>query len=254
MKDVDDAICMDVLGHTVFLDCASLSVEIQVQDLKADAWTSSLSAIISESFVGADLSLKMAGRLGSTVSVNPDRTGRAYVKPFFAQAYAPLRFASAHLLRACYWWIECLNERPLSVQYADGLPRPSTVIWSDAAGVSRKIAFVACVWSSSGPRWYWSCLTLPQDIWDLLIARHDEPIQFQEFVDIPMAYSSLALRGHLVHQWIDNNSVLWSMLKGSSRLPEVNAGVARSWTDFREQQIAWLPRDERREYRRWSYA
>ena len=113
MKDVDDAMCLDVLGHTVVLDCASLSVEIQVQKLEANAWTSSLRVIISESFVGADLSLKMAGRLGSTVSVNPDRTGRAYVKPFFAQAYAPLRFASAHLLRACYWWIEYLNERPL---------------------------------------------------------------------------------------------------------------------------------------------
>ena len=113
------------------------------------------------------------------------------------------------------------------------------MIWPDAAGVSRKIAFVAYVWSSSGPHWYWSCLPLPRDIWDLLTDRHDEQMQFQEFVGIPIAYSSLALRGHLVHQWIDNDSVLWSMLKGSSRLPEVNAGVARSWTDFRKQQIGW---------------
>eukprot|EP00959_Pyramimonas_sp_CCMP1952_P235387 4918630-Pyramimonas_sp.AAC.1 len=59
----------------------------------------------------------MAGRLSFAASVTAGKVGRAHIKPFFAQAYAPLRGegASCWLLQAAAWWLVYLAEVPAIV-------------------------------------------------------------------------------------------------------------------------------------------
>ena len=68
------------------------------------------------------------------------KVGRAFTKPFFAQAFAPLPGYSPVLLRASLWWKDYLRSQHLRHRYADVCRRQRVTLWTDAAGESRFLA------------------------------------------------------------------------------------------------------------------
>ena len=73
---------------------------------KAAKWSDILLRVIATGIMSPGLAKKMAGRLSWAAQTTFRRAGRAMVRPFFAQAFAPLRGARASpaLLSACHWW------------------------------------------------------------------------------------------------------------------------------------------------------
>ena len=181
--------------------------------------------------------LKLAGRLTSAVTMSLDRVGRAFVKPFYAQAYDPYQRISAMLERACVWWIEYLSFRPPHTFRVECC-RPLIWMWTDASGESRLLGAVCLKIVGGMSSWFYTALNTPHAIWDQLIDRGDHQIGYQEFLAVLLGYASFRLNDVLMFAFIDNQGVLRSILKGSSRHPEMNMGVGKFWLDMAQFQIA----------------
>jgi hypothetical protein len=181
-------------------------------------------------------SLRMAGRLGSALVIDKNRNGRAYIKPFFAQAYNPLPMISAHLHRSCEWWIHYLSCNPEYVIDPLSSGRPTIRLWTDASGVSRWLCGV--LHTRCG--WLWTSMQLPQLVWDQLLDREDHQIQYQEFLAIVLAVETFDIADAMILGFVDNNSVLAAIPKGSSRNPEVALGIAKLWETFTSRNVAWF--------------
>ena len=181
----------------------------------------------------------MAGRLQAAVSMSVDRTGRAFIKPFYAQANQPLKRVSPRLVHAADWWIKYLTLRSLSSLSLAG-DRPTVHMWTDAAGRSRIIAAVLMCWIDGARSYFWTSMEVPQLIWDQLLDRGDEQIGYQEFLAVVLGYCSFGLRQTLAIGFIDNDGVLASLVKGSARPPEVNTGIGHLWLDFAADGVSFI--------------
>ena len=76
-------------------------------------------------------------------------------------------------------------------------------------------------------RYYYLGVTrtwLPESVWNHLLDREDHQTGYQEFIAFAVAYHSFGLSEVLLVEFIDNDGVLLSLLRGSSRLPEINVG------------------------------
>ena len=82
---------MIVLGAAVHSGWAKKLVTMCVEQAKADKWASQLKLMIDESKCVAEQAGKMAGKLNFAVTVQANRVGGAFIKPFYARQYAPLR-------------------------------------------------------------------------------------------------------------------------------------------------------------------
>ena len=117
-KDVDDTLQMVVLGSAVRIMLAARAVTTAIAEKKAVKWADLLMKAVQENRLEWDEAAKMADRLSAAVTAAHDKVGRAYIKPFFAQAYQPLPHMSATLIRASHWWAQYLTERPPSIHEA----------------------------------------------------------------------------------------------------------------------------------------
>ena len=239
-KDNDDTLSLPVLGSLVTVHLKHRSVTTQVAPQKAK-WADLLEQQRLQSEMSSTTALKMAGRLGSAVTSSMCKVGRAFIKPFFAQAFAPLLVYSPLLLRASLWWEDYLRSQHLHHRYADVCRRHRVTLWTDAAGESRRIA---AVFARHGPdgtfTWEYTRIWLPESVWDHLLDREDHQIGYQEFIAFAVAYHSFGLSEVLLVEFIDNDGVLLSLLRGSSRLPEVNFGVGMTWQDMAARDISLL--------------
>ena len=102
---------------------------------------------------------------------------------------------------------------------------------------------------SSGTRTTWSGryfylgitrTWLTESVWNHLLDREDHQIGYQEFIAFAVAYHSFGLSEVLLVEFIDNDGVLLSLLRGSSRLPEINFGVGMTWQDMAARDISLL--------------
>ena len=76
----------------------------RIDETKAGKWALMLEDIVLKERLAVEASLKMAGRLGSAVTCSLDKVGRAFIKPFFAQAYDPRKWITPQLYNASKWW------------------------------------------------------------------------------------------------------------------------------------------------------
>ena len=109
-------------------------------------------------------------------------------------------------------------------------------IWVDAAGESRHIAMVA---SYDGKTVYCHCRS-PDEWWNILAERGDHQIGNQEMLSIVLALESVpkeVLDGACVTLFCDNEGVLHSMIKGSSRCTETNQMIGRCWYQIMRRRI-----------------
>ena len=89
---------------------------------------------------------RMAGRFVWATSWACDKVGRAWVKPFHAQALRPMinNVASPWLLAACKFWIAFLDKQPEMYTTLDEFngKRKKVHSWGDAIGKTLWIAAV----------------------------------------------------------------------------------------------------------------
>ena len=111
-------------------------------------------------------------------------------------------------------------------------------MWTDASGESRTLSAVCLKLLGGAPFWYFTYLRTPEVIWDQLIDREDHQIGYQEFLGVLLGFESFGLQNVLACVFIDNQGVLKSILKGSSRHPEMNMGIGKLWLEMACRQIA----------------
>ena len=237
-KSCDDLTRMVVIGSEVMLNWLDKQLHTRLNPLKADRWSRIVLEIISTCHLPADEALKMAGRLSSAVTSAHDRIGRAFIKPFYAQAFDPLPSASPLLVSAAGWWYKFLAVAPPKTWHALTLVRPLRWVWTDAAGPTRWIAAVQLCLQGTQATWSYTAMVLPLHIWEQLLDRRDHQIAYQEFVAILLAVESFVLSQCLVFMFIDNDSVLYSVVKGRGSNPEVNIGIGRLWMEFASRHVA----------------
>ena len=89
-KAADDMLRMIVLGAQVVVEMASASATVCVAPAKSQKWIRLLQVLIDTMVCDAESASKHAGRLGFAVTVAADKVGRAFTKPFYAQAISPM--------------------------------------------------------------------------------------------------------------------------------------------------------------------
>jgi hypothetical protein len=156
-KSEDVSFLLKILEAEVTILVESSQVRWRIDPLKSQRWLDMLQKILDSRTLDPVLALRMAGRLGAALVMDKNKNGRAYIKPFFAQAYDPLPSISAHLQRACEWWINYLACYPEYIIDPRSSSRPTPRLWTHASGVSRWLCGV--LQTSDG--WYWTALQVP---------------------------------------------------------------------------------------------
>eukprot|EP00435_Cladocopium_sp_Y103_P044779 s1987_g12.t1 len=236
-KDADDAIRMVCLGAEVEAMFSTRQLRTHVDHAKAAKYISSLRSFLAAGLLTPGEASKLAGRLSFSVTVSGNRVGRAFIKPFHAQAHSPLPgFAISPLLRSsANWFIQYLNFCPTSVRSATAQCRTKVITWSDAAGESR---WVASVVFHDGNFW-WTRIRTPNEVWSVLLPRDDSQIQFQELLGVLLTWGTFAtlLQGALWLAFVDNDSILHTLTKGSGGGAEVHLCVGRLWLELAARQV-----------------
>ena len=127
------------MGARVALDVAAMSVSATVDARKAQRWATELRCMTRER-CSPDHAAKYAGRLAFTCTIAAGRQGRAFVKPFYAQANAPLHGFDMSPTKF-------LELKP-SVRLAVGHTTRETV-WTDASGEDSclgNVLYASCSW------------------------------------------------------------------------------------------------------------
>ena len=173
----------------------------------------------------------MAGRISFSVIVSGNKVGRAFIKPFHAQAHHPLpgHMMSPWLERASRWFIQYLELSPTSWRGLEEEQRDHIITWSDAAGESR---WVAAVVFFQG-RWFWTRIMTPDAMWSQLLERGDNQIGFQEMLGVLLTWATFGhlLKGSLWTSYGNNDGVLHAIANGGGGASETHACVGQLWLE-----------------------
>eukprot|EP00971_Amphidinium_carterae_P116065 2299382-Amphidinium_carterae.1 len=189
-KDADDALLMVVLGAQVSLSFyPEPKLTMKVDEDKASRWASALQTSLVDQVMSPGEAAKLAGKLSFAVTVQANKVGRAFVKPFFAQSHDPLQgnVISSLLRQAIMWWIEYLTLRPPAVRKFLQQSRQQTVVWTDASGEG----WLGAVLHLDGHFLYTRMLA-PSHITDQLLPRADCQIAFLEFLAVALALETFS--------------------------------------------------------------
>ena len=235
-KSGDFLASMCVLGAQVTFDLAKTMVKTVVDETNAVKWKGILATSKLEGSMESPIAEKMAGRLQSAVGISQSNCGRAFVRPFYAQTYAPLRWNSALLSLSIDWWIQYLTVRPPALSFLLSDHR-EVWLWTDASGLERGLGAVSM--HKQGDAWIFrsTSMVLPETIWNQLVARGDNQIGYQEFAAVAMGFETLICDSDVVLSFIDNEGVLSAILNATSRAPEVNIGVGNFWLYLADRNI-----------------
>ena len=221
------------------LDVTDMSVSAAVDANKAKRWATELCGMTREKMCSPDQAAKYAGRLAFTCTIAAGRQGRAFVKPFYAQANAPLHGfgMSPALLKAALWWTKFLELKP-SVRLAVGHTTRETIwAWTDASGEDACLGVVVYAKGNC----YYTYLDAPPAVLDQLLHRQDSQINFLEMLAVLLFVTTFQniICNTAAFVFIDNNGVLGSLLRGSSKAPEVNILTGKIW--LHPAEWSWAP-------------
>ena len=180
-KDASDVISVALLEATVIVHQPNCTVLVKVEKEKAEKWVNILLAWLASGVCSPQDAAAMPGRLSFSVTLAANRVGRAFIKPFYDQQFAPMHgsMISKRLYMAMRWFIEYLITRPPAEVTGIKL-RPRVVSWHAAAGSSRWVAAVLRVKDV----FLWTRMRTPQHLWQQLAPRDDEQIGFQELLGL----------------------------------------------------------------------
>ena len=74
-------------------------------------------------------------------------------------------------------------------------------------------------------------MRVPRHIWKQLLPRNDDQIGSQEFLAVILGVYSFGLPSCMLWAFVDNQSVLGSIVKGSCCLAELNPAIGKLWLD-----------------------
>ena len=232
---------LHVLGLVLSFVPRPLVATVSIDPAKARKWTGILATILSTRQCAQRVAIKMAGRLSFAVMSSTGRVGRAYIKPFFAQANAPLPAgrASTLMMQAAAWWVKYFAILPVSNIQCGGFERKAVRAWTDAAGASRWVA--AVIHTSGG--FLWTRARLPDALWDQFLPREDEQIGSQELMAVPLLAATFQdyLQGATLTLAIDNSGVVGNVIKGVGSASDHNAAIAKIWLNFAAAGVSpWI--------------
>ena len=237
-KSVEELGKLVVLGAQVAVNLAAKTISVQIDEKKSVRWANALLELLKSGKCEQSTASRMAGRLSFAVTVALGKVGRAYIRPFFAQANSPTpKLALSPAMRhACSWWVEWLTERFDQSVQVDPSARQRVQAWTDASGASRCLS--AVVYASG--RWYYTYMTVPDEIWSLFLPRNDEQIGMQEFLAVPLLFATFQplVVGSLLLLAVDNQGVLHALIKGRSSAADLNYGVGRHWLDVARLRVS----------------
>ena len=218
-KSLDSSLPMDVLGIEVDVNWSRKLITLCVMQEKAQKWLAALRRILEFRTLSPDEASRMAGRLSFAVSAAANRVGRAFVKPFYAQANAPMMGwrCSTMLMNATLWWVTYL-ERRVKATVSSTLACRHWICWTDASGAARLIA--AVIASPSGI--FFARARVPDWIRRQVLPREDEQIGVQEALAVWLLVSSFKSR-LLIHSFPS----LWIMMEYRLHLSMVPRTVPR---------------------------
>ena len=109
--------------------------------------------------------------------------------------------------------------------------------WSDASGVDRVLAVFLYVEASGS--WLYTCVKVPDEIWDQLEARGDHQIGFQEILAPVLTFGTWP---HLLNRcswtaFLDNQGAMHGLLNASCRSFEMNAVAGKFWLELAVRDV-----------------
>ena len=140
--------------------------------------------ILHEGVCEAHKASQFAGRFAHTVGQAANRIGKAFIRPWYAQATAPMARGaiSPWLLFSISFFKEYLRLRPESKRSA-GMPmRRHVRAWTDASGVDRWIAAVVLC----DGRFEYCKMQLEENFFEQMMQRKDHYIGIQEQLAITL--------------------------------------------------------------------
>ena len=103
---------MVVLGISTAILMASAKLHVQIDEDKARRWKTKLEKVWDTGLMYAVTASKFAGRFSFCSIGVSSRSGRTYVRAFYAQANAPYESVSPWLAFAMKWWNCILTRGP----------------------------------------------------------------------------------------------------------------------------------------------
>ena len=236
-KNADYAAAMTVLGCLCTVSFAERVLYTRVDAEKASKYRLQLKELLELQHLSPGDASKLAGRLSFAVTVSGCRVGRAYIKPFYAQAHSPTapNTVSTRLLQSARWFHAYLEKCPFSVRRVRTEHAAQCITWSDAAGATKWVAAIASVQG----QYFWTRLKTPDDVWEQLLDRGDFQIGFQELLGLLLAWGTFGhlLKGACWLAFVDNDGVLHAVMKGGGGGPESFACIGHLWLDLAEAQV-----------------
>ena len=184
MKSANDLLEMTVLGEMISILMASRQVSVRVAKEKAEKWTRELDELLQQGVCEAHKASQFAGRFAHTVGQAANRIGKAFIRPWYAQATASMARGaiSPWLLFSISFFKEYLRLRPESKRSAGMLMRRHVRAWTDASGVDRWIAAVVLC----DGRFEYCKMQLEEDIFEQMMQRKNHYIGIQEQLAITL--------------------------------------------------------------------
>ena len=217
---------LDILGITVGVTLDGIRLELTEE--KRLAWAEKLRNAKQTGVMMSGEASKFAGRLNFTAQKCFHKLGRAMVRPFYAQQYAPLAHGriGGMLTLAVDWWLHVLQRRV--VQSVPMRKCAQTVeLFCDARGEPARMAAVLFVdgeihYTSQAPS---------KRLAATLMARKDKQIMAWELLAIALGISTFKekLAGRMVRIWCDNAGGENVLRTGSARSVDHNLTVHGVW-------------------------
>lgn len=101
---------LPLFGSELQMEDSTTDLLVAVDEAKAVKWSIGLAEILHNECLEDWRAAKYAGRLQFSTSRHTGRVGRAYIRPFHAQAADPLPMVDSQCLqRACKWFLRYLE-------------------------------------------------------------------------------------------------------------------------------------------------
>ena len=217
---------LEVLGVRVKVDPDGVSLEVAKR--KREEWSQQLQKSKAAGVMMAGEASKFAGRLGFAAQKWFNKLGRAMLRPFFGQQYAPLYGGriGPMLVLAMDWWPQVLQERVgqrVPVWESDRTAQ----LFCDARGFPARMA--AVLYADSRV-WYTSWEPNEQ-LKCTLQARRDNQIMAWELLAIGLGVSTFAekLKGRRVRVWCDIAGGESTLRAGAAKASDHNLIVHALW-------------------------
>ena len=95
-------------------------------------------------------------------------------------------------------------------------------------------------------QWFWTRMSLPEDLWNIFLLRDDKSIGIQELLAVLLMAETFAdmVKHNTWTTWCDNQGVVASLVKGANRVTDANLVIAQFWlwiakmeVDFEANQV-----------------